>query len=143
MKDMLRTIKYVLDTKNYALKMKPNFGAENMWSMLAFCDSDYATDPDTRKSVSGFVLYLCGVPISWQSKGQKLVTLSSTEAEYISLSETAKEVKFVYQVLNSMGISVKLPITIRVDNVGAIFMAENPGISQRTKHVDVRLTFVN
>ena len=112
MKEMLRTIKYVLDTKNYALKMKPNFGAKNMWSMLAFCDSDYATDPDTRKSVSGFVLYLCGVPILWQSKGQKLVTLSRTKAEYISLLETAKEVKFVYKLLRSMGASVKLPITI-------------------------------
>ena len=108
-----------------------------------FSDSDYATDPETRISVSGFVLYVCGVPVSWASRGQKSVTLSSTEAEYVALSEAAKEVKFVYQLMTEIGIEVKLPITIRVDNVGAIFMAENNAISNRTKHVDTRLKFVN
>ena len=72
----------------------------------------------------------------------KVVAQSITEAEYIALSETAKEVKFVYQVLVSLGIKVKLPIIVRVDNLGAIFMSENISVSQRTKHVDVRFRFV-
>ena len=72
----------------------------------------------------------------------KVVAQSSTEAEYIALSETAKEVKFVYQVLVSLGIKVKLPIVVRVDNLGAIFMSDNISVSQRTKHVDVRFRFV-
>ena len=72
----------------------------------------------------------------------KVVAQSSTEAEYIALSETAKEVKFVYQVLVSLGIKVKLPIIVRVDNLGAIFMSENVSVLQRTKHVDVRFRFV-
>ena len=62
----------------------------------------------------------------------KLVTLSSSEAEYTALSEAAKEVKFVYQVLQSMGIKVKLPIVIRVDSIGAIFMSGNVTVSPRT-----------
>ena len=65
-----------------------------------------------------------GVPISWKSKGQKGVTLSSSEAELVALSEAAQEVKFVYQVLKSMGVKVTLPIIIRVDNIGAIFLLE-------------------
>ena len=76
--------------------------------------------------------------------GMKSVTLSSAEAEFIALSEATKEeVKFVCQVLESMGIKVKLPISVRVDNVGAIFMSNNVAMSQRTKHVDCCLRFVN
>ena len=58
------------------------------------------------------------------------------------MSKVAKEVKFVYQVLTSMGFKVKLPIVVRVDNLGAIFMSDNISVSQRTKHVDVRFRFV-
>ena len=92
-----------------------------LWEIIAFSDSDYATDKETRISIAGFVLYLMGVPISWKSKGMKSVTLSSSEAEYVALSEAAKEVKFVYQVLKSVNLNVQLPIVIRVDNIGAIF----------------------
>ncbi len=60
----------------------------------------------------------------------------------MALGEAAKEIKFVVQVLLSMGIPVKLPIIVRVDNVGAIFMAENVTTSTRTRHVDVRYHFV-
>ena len=109
---------------------------------MAFSDSDYAGDSETRVSIAGFILYLMGVPISWKSKGQKGVTLSSSEAELVALSEAAKEVKFVFQVLQSMGIKVKLPIVVRVDNVGAIFIGTNVTVSQRSKHIDVRYHFV-
>ena len=69
--------------------------------------------------------------------------LSSSEAEYVALSEAAKDIKFVYQLLRSIGIEVTLPITVRVDNVGAIFMSENTSTSGRTKHVDIRYRYVN
>jgi hypothetical protein len=111
--------------------------------MVIYSDSDYATDPENRLSVSGFVLYLCGVPIVWRTKQQRSVTLSSSEAEYYALSEAVKEVRFIYQLLKEMGFEVELPITVRVDNIGAIFMAENMQVSQRTKHIDTRLRFVN
>ena len=96
-----------------------------MWRLIAFSDSDYAGDSDTRKSVSGYVIYLCGVPISWRSKAQRSVTLSSTEAEWIALSEVAKEVLFIAQILKSMGIKIETPIIIRVDNTAAIFLSKN------------------
>ena len=141
---MLRLVKFVLETKNMAVMLKPVFEPVEkiIWNVLAFSDSDYAGDRETRLSVAGFVLYLMGVPISWRSKGMKVVALSSTEAEYIALSEASKEIKFIYQVLVSLGFKVKLPIIVRVDNLGAIFMADNISVSQRTKHVDVRYRFV-
>ena len=81
--------------------------------------------------------------MTWKSKSQKSVTLSYSEAEYMALSESAKEIKFIYQLLQSIEIEIKLPITVRVDNVGAIFMSKNTLTSGQTKHVDVRYRYVN
>ena len=142
-KELLRVIKYVLDTKDLALKIEPITSKNNIWTLMAFSDSDFASDRETRISITGFILYLMGVIISWKTKKQDGVTLSSSEAEYVALSEASKEVKFVYQILTSMGIKIELPIIIRVDNIGAIFMAENINTSQKTKHVDIRYRYIN
>jgi hypothetical protein len=71
-----------------------------------------------------------------------LVTLSSSEAELMALSEATKEIRFVYEILTSMGIKVKLPIVCRVDNVGAIFIAENATACPKSKHIDTRAKYV-
>ena len=65
------------------------------------------------------------------------------EAEYVALLEAAKEIKFVYQLLLSIGIQVQLPIVVRVDNVRAIFMSKNTSTSGRTKHIDIHYRYVN
>jgi len=96
-KEMKRVIKFVLDTKLLGLKLEPRLNENGNWWIVAYSDSDYAKDPSTRKSVTGFIVYFCGVPVSWMSKSQKSVTLSSSEAEYVALSETAKEIRFLYQ----------------------------------------------
>ena len=140
-KEFLRTTKFVLDTKEFGLLLNVNTTKEK-WEMIAYTDSDYAGDKDTRRSVTGFVIYLRGVPVSWKSRGQKSVTLSSTEAEFVALSEAAKEIKFIVQILESMKMKVELPIIVRVDNVGAIGLSKNLSTSQRTKHIDVRYNFV-
>ena len=144
-KEMLRVIKYVLDTKEMGLRIEPKLlrSADEPWDLVCYSDSDYAGDPDTRRSVSGYILYVCGVPICWRSKAQRSVTLSSSEAEWIALSEATKEVMFVLQLLESMHIRVQLPITVRVDNIGAIWMSQNVNTSSRTKHVDIRTKYVN
>ena len=91
-----------------------------------------------RRSISGYIIFLMDCPILWKSKQQPSVTLSSTEAEYVALSEAAKEIKFIYQVLQSLGIQVMLPIVVNIDNIGAIFMAENVTSTSRSCHVDAR-----
>jgi hypothetical protein len=120
--------------------MKPNKNA--FFRLEGISDSDYAGDKETRQSVFGYVIYFCGAPIAWKSKSAKSVTLSSTEAEYIALSEVTKEIMFVKQVLDTMGIEIGLPIYVKVDNVGAIYLSKNFSLSQRTKHIDIRTHFV-
>jgi Sec-independent protein secretion pathway component TatC len=88
-----------------------------------YTDSGYAGDKNTHINVSGFIVFLCGFAILWKLKGQKSVMLSSSEAEFVALSEGANYIRFVVQILLSMGIPVNLPVIVRVDNVGAIFMA--------------------
>ncbi len=144
LKELNRVIRFVLDTKDYGLKIKPVIeDADDSWSVTVFSNSDYASNTKTRISVTGFCIFLLGVPICWQSKGQRSVTLSSSKAEYVALSEAAKEVKIVAQIMMSMGIPVKFPIIVRVDNVGAIFMSKNITTSQKTKHVDIPYHFVH
>ena len=72
----------------------------------------------------------------------KSVVLSTTEAEYMALSEVVKELKFIVQLLQTMNITVELPITVHVDNVGAIWLSNNRNIGYRTKHIDIGISFV-
>ena len=72
----------------------------------------------------------------------KSVVLSTTEAEYMALSEVVKVLKFIVQLLQVMNIEVELPITVHVDNVGAIWSTNNRTTSNRTKHIDIRTSFV-
>jgi hypothetical protein len=69
-------------------------------------------------------------------------TMSSSKAEYVAMAKGAKEIKFVVMVLLSMGISVTMPIVVRIDNIGAMFMAEDYMTSNRTKHIDMHYHFV-
>jgi hypothetical protein len=117
---LLRCIKYVITTENLALKVKPN-QLEGLAELEGISDSEYGADQESHISVFGWNLYFCGALISWKSKASNSVTLSSTESEYIVLSEVTKEIMFVKQVLETMGIGLKLPITVKIDNVGAIY----------------------
>ena len=92
--------------------------------------------------MTGFCVFLQDCAISWKSKAQNSITLSSSLAELIALSEATKEIKFIYELLKSMEVKVKLPIVCRVDNVGAIFMAENVTATPKSKHIDTRAKFV-
>jgi hypothetical protein len=139
-KELRRLINYVYQTREMGLKME--FSREHPWEIEAFSDSDFGGDKDGRKSVSGSIVMVSGVPISWKSKGQNTVSLSSTEAEYIALSETVREAKFISQVLEVMHIEYKKPINIHVDNIGAIFLAGNRNSSERSKHIDMKYHFV-
>ena len=142
-KEMCRVLKFVLDTRGYGLLLKPTkLNDDGSWSLTMYSDSDWAGDQDNRRSITGYILFLLGCPILWKSKQQSSVTLSSAEAEYVALSEATKEIKFVAQVLESIGLTVHYPITVFVDNIGAIFMSENITATNRTRHIDTRTHFV-
>ena len=131
LKEMYKLIRFVLSTNDYGLKFKL-IKSIRKWVLKALSDSDFASDKETRISVYGYVIYFCGIPIAWRS----------TEAEYMALSEVVKELKFIVQLLQTMNIAVELPITVHVDNVGAIWLSNNRNTGDRTKHIDIRPSFV-
>ena len=142
-KEMLRVINYVLGTEGIGLKIKPTAPTKGLWRIVLYTDSDWAGDKDDRRSISGFMLFLNGVLICWRSRSQRIVSLSSSEAEFYACSEAVKEIPFIVQILLFLGIPVELPIIVQVDNIGAIFMSENLTSSARTRHMDTRYHFVN
>ena len=141
-KEMLRVVKYVMDTKDRGLKIAPT-GEELKWELIVFSDSDWAGDKDNRRSVGGYMIFLNGVLIAWRSKLQKVVSLSSAEAEFYACAEAVKEVPFIVQILRFLGVEVKTPVEVKVDNVGAIYMSQNQASSTRTRHMDTRWFYVN
>ena len=111
--EMYRVINFVLETKTLGLRMVPIFN-DGVWKLEALSDSDFANDKDTRYSVYG----VCG-------------SFRSGQGDQV-----------LYQMLRSMEIKVPLPIKVQVDNAGAIWLANNSSVSERTKHVDLRAHFV-
>ena len=128
-REMLRVIKFFLDTKDLGLKIVLTLH-NGIWKLEAFSDSDFANHKETKISVYGYIIYFCGVPVAGKTKSMRSVVLSTTEAEYVAISEVVKEIKFIYQLLESMDVKVPLPIKVRVDNIGAIWLANNSGVSE-------------
>ena len=122
--------------------MNPKINEDNLIDIEEYSDSDYAGDKDTRRSIIGLVIYLFGVPVSWRSKGQKAVTLSTTESEYYTMSELCAELIYIEHILEFVNVKVSYPMMVRVDYVGAMFLANNPALSQRTKHISARQYFI-
>jgi hypothetical protein len=105
------------------------------------CDSNYAQDPNDRKSISGRINTVGGILSNWTSKKKGAVTLSSTEAEYYSLSECAQESILAQNLLKEL-IMIKQTAIIYDENLGVIFLTKNQQVSQRTKHIDIRQHFL-
>jgi hypothetical protein len=116
--------------------------------LLGFCDSDYANDLDTRRSTTGYIFSLSGGAISWKSRRQPTVALSSTEAEYMAAADACKEALWLRRLLNEVqtgsGINSDFnkPQTIHIDNNSALDLAKNPKHHDRTKHIDIRYHFI-
>jgi hypothetical protein len=141
LKALYRVVKYVKQTQSMQLQMQP-MTAHGKWTLEAFSDSDFAGDTDTRRSISGFIIYFCGCPVAWRSRGQKNVTLSSTEAEYVAVSEVTQEIMHIVGVLKFLKVEIQFPITVNVDNIGAIYLSQTAMTGNRTKHIDTRYHFV-
>lgn len=110
--------------------------------LKGFVDADWCNCPDHRRSYTGYVFVLGGSPISWDAKKQSTVALSTTEAEYMALSECAKEAIYLQRFLRELGHGeISLPI-VYCDNRSAFSLADNPVFHARTKHIDVRHHFV-
>ncbi|KAL6288505.1 hypothetical protein ACE6H2_006015 [Prunus campanulata] len=111
-------------------------------SFLGFTDSDYAGDIDDRKSTSGNVFLMSSGAISWSSKKQQIVTLSTTEAEFVAAASCSCQAIWLRRMLEVLGNQQQDSTTIYCDNVSAIRLSRNPVMHGRSKHIDVRYHFL-
>ncbi|PNX57911.1 type I inositol 145-trisphosphate 5-phosphatase 12-like protein [Trifolium pratense] len=132
-----RVLRYIKGSMNYGILYKRNCELDlEGWSY-----SDYAGDLDDRKSTSGYVFMLGYNPISWSSKKQAIVTLSTTEAEYVSAASCACQAILLRRVLNQLK-QVQGCTTVHCDNSSSIKISKNPVLHGRCKHIDVRYHFL-
>ena len=144
---MCHCIRYVRGTPTRGLLLKPVGTWDGKDKSFKFVirgrsDSNYATDRDTRRSVTGTVVYLNEAPIIFGSVTQKHVTLSVTEAELAAGVSLVQDMMYTYRVVTSMGLQVELPMLVEMDNSGAKDLANSWSVGGRTRHVDVRMFFL-
>ncbi|KAL2241477.1 UNVERIFIED_CONTAM: Retrovirus-related Pol polyprotein from transposon TNT 1-94 [Sesamum indicum] len=113
------------------------FPASNSLQLTSYCDADWAACPDTRRSLSGFCIFLGPALISWKTKKRCTVSRSSAEAEYRSMAAATCELKWISFLLRDFGISLDGPIPFHCDNQAALHIMANPVFHERTKHLDI------
>jgi hypothetical protein len=122
------------------LNLKLMFKAGNNRLLEGYVDAAYANQSD-YKSTSGFIFTLGGTPISWYSKRQSVVALSSAEAEYLAATEAAKDGIWLKQLLRDLQ-SPQTTVTLHEDNQACIALAKNPQFHSRTKHIQVPFHYI-
>lgn len=130
-------LSYLKGTQNKALLLDNTTD----FRMQAYYDADWATCPYSRKSISGFVVSFGKSLISWKSKKQQSVSLSSAEAEYRSIRRVCTELAWLSRLFTEVGISEITPIPIKCDNQAVVYIARNPVFHERTKHIELDCHF--
>ena len=108
---------------------------------IGYVDSDFADDRDKRRSTTGYVFSMDGGAISWESKLQSVVSLSTTEAEYITVAHTCKETIWLKKLLRDFKVKQDM-MRVNCDNQSALHLMKNPTFHSQTKHIDIRYHFV-
>lgn len=133
-----RILRYVKGTIDWGLFYKNGVQSK----VSGYCDADYAGDHDTRRSTTGYVFNLGSGAISWCSKRQPTVSLSTTEAEYRAGAMAAQECAWLTQLMKDLNQPTEDGVPLHCDNISAVRLAENPVFHARTKHVEVHYHFL-
>jgi hypothetical protein len=140
----LRVLRYLSGTQEYGLQYGYIGSQEPV--LQGYCDADYAGDTTDRRSVSGHLYLLLGGPVTWNSVKQRCVSLSTTEAEYIALSEASKQGQWLRALIKEVDrpqyLGDHLEVPILSDNQGCIALAKDPIAHGRTKHIEVRYHYI-
>lgn len=133
-----RIFRYLKGTRNYALEYKGS------GHLVGYSDADWAGNVDDRRSTTGYTFLIAGGAVSWSSKKQPTVALSTTEAEYMALSHATKEAVWIQRFLAEIGFGLahQTSTIIHTDNQGAIALAKNSVHHARTKHIDIKHHFI-
>ena len=130
-------LRYIVGTVDIGLKFEKSEDS----LVTGYVDSDYAGDLDKRRSTTGYVFTMAGGPVSWRSTLQSTIALSSTEAEYMAITETVKEAIWLQGLVTDLGFKQQ-EVTVYCDSQNAIHLTKNQVYHSRTKHIDVRFHFV-
>eukprot|EP00253_Pinus_taeda_P020524 PITA_20524 len=129
---------YVRGTVQFGI----HYSAKAAPLLVGFTDSDWAGDPDDRKSTAGYAFTLGSGPITWACKKQVAISLSSAEAEYRGVVEASKEALWLRQILSEFGFEQQHPSTLWYDNQSAIQLCKDPVQHQRSKHIELHMHFI-
>jgi hypothetical protein len=134
-----RELRYVVGTLDYGLHYRRAPGTAHF---VGYCDSDLAGDIDTSRSTSGTMFFLGDCLVSWQSIKQKVVALSSCEAEYIATTTTTTQVLWLSRLLGELlGRKVEV-VELKVDSKSALALAKNPVFHDKSKHIRTKYYFI-
>lgn len=131
-----RILRYLKATLNWCLLYEK--GDTKLYGVV---DADWGSDINDRRSYSGYAFIFAGAAISWEARKQRTVSLSSTEAEYIAISEATKEALYLQGIISNIGLSCNT-VTLYNDSQSAQKLIKCIGYRSRTKHIDIRHHFV-
>ncbi|XP_039778972.1 uncharacterized mitochondrial protein AtMg00810-like [Panicum virgatum] len=133
-----RILRYIKGTLSFGLHLC----ATTSPTLIAYSDADWAGCPDTRRSTSGFCVFLGDSLLSWSSKRQTTVSRSSAEAEYRGVANAVAECTWLRQLLGELHCSIPKATIAYCDNISSVYMSKNPVHHKRTKHIELDIHFV-
>nr|XP_016513771.1 PREDICTED: uncharacterized mitochondrial protein AtMg00810-like [Nicotiana tabacum] len=134
----LRVVRYIKGSPGLGVFLKRG----PISHLFAYCDSDWAAYPNTRRSITGYVIKPGDSLLSWKSKKQQTISRSSTEAEYRSLAAVAAEVTWIVGLLQELNVALNQPVYLYCDSKATLQIASNPIFHERTKHIEIDCHFV-
>ncbi|KAH8152987.1 uncharacterized protein LAJ45_02574 [Morchella importuna] len=132
---VLRYLKGTLDWSLFYPKTQPT-------ALIGYSDASYASDIDDRRSFTGHCFMLGEALISWRSYKQRSIATSITEAEYLALSDTSRQLIWLRNAIHELERKLNLSFILRVDNNGSLSLVKNPIFYKRSKYIDVHFHFV-
>ena len=133
-----RVLRYLQGTLTHGLQLYRSTSS----TLTAYTDADWAGCPNTRRSTSGYCIFLGDNLVSWSSKRQPTISRSSAEAEYKGVANAVAETCWVRNLLLELKCPIKAATLVYCDNISAVYLSTNPVKHQRTKHVEIDIHFV-
>eukprot|EP00961_Rhodomonas_salina_P110563 1487648-Rhodomonas_salina.1 len=130
-----RILRYLKGTKGQKLTytLQP---PETANCLICYADSDHAGNPDTRCSVTGYVVLLNGAAVLWQSVRQQVTALSTAEAEYYAVSVAGTDVTYMCRIMEDLGFKQQEPTVLWEDNMECIYMSQTSVMYHKARHID-------